>query len=65
MDVTGRAFAGKILKVGPVTTNPEIQVLVENQGQLPEDRLAYTDNSCRTSRTQSPTNPDLRREECI
>jgi hypothetical protein len=58
------SFASKLLDQGPITTNPEISVVVESAETLHGDRRECTCAICRTSHTQSPTNPDLETGEC-
>jgi hypothetical protein len=68
--VTGQRWNGpvhwdsRVIKVGPITTNPEIREVADYPTLLLVDSAEYSDKSVRTQHTESPTKPDLRQEEC-
>jgi hypothetical protein len=62
--VAGELLGGKLLGSGPITTNREIRAVVESPMWLHGDRPACICVFCCTSHIQTPTNPDLQREEC-
>jgi hypothetical protein len=68
--VTGQCWNGpvhwgsRVIKAGPVTTNPEIRAGADRPALLPVDQAACSDKSVRSQHTESPTKPDLHQEEC-
>ena len=58
--VTGRIVQGKLLRIGPITTSPEIQAEVGGLKSESQGPRECTCEFCRTSHTRNPTIPVLR-----